>query len=564
MKKILFLVFYIFTALLYSSSVPEALDLSIPNKNIGKNLAFFEDTSGEMSLAQIKNLSLNEFTPLNKNVATHLFTTSAFWYRFEVRNNKSTPLSRLIIFGIPWLDSIKIAVIDHNGKESIYEGGDTFAYEKRALNHTFPNFSHEFAPGYSTVYIQIKTRDPFIVPISITDQLTFLEEAATESNQTGFIYGIIVGMLFYNLFIFLSIRVRFYAFYVLYLSAFLITNASYRCFTFEWLFYDNPTVQNWAESTTIFLFNIIGLFFTQSFLNLKKHFPILHRMTNSIILIFIGMMIVTPIMGYHYHVMVAVALTVVFSLYAFSIAFYSLFKGYRYALFFLLGTSAGLIGSSITALTVMALIPYSDIGFKAVDYGMAIDAILLSLALGERVRMLQDEKLTAQLEAKTDELTGLFNRRAYDEITLNEVHRCQRYGGELSLIMLDIDYFKNINDTFGHAAGDQVLLGIVGVLKSMLREYDYAFRIGGEEFMVVLPETGGNHAAHLAERLRIAIENMSVLYFNHTISTTVSLGITEYRIDEMDIKEAQKRVDEALYAAKEAGRNQISVKTQSD
>jgi diguanylate cyclase (GGDEF)-like protein len=541
--------------------VPKILDLSTPNKNIGKNLAFFEDTSGEMSLAQIKNLSFNEFTPLNKNIDTHLFTKSAFWYRFEVKNNESIPVSRLIVFGIPWLDSIKVAVIDHKGKESVYKGGDTFAYEKRALNQPFPNFLHEFTPGYSTVYVKVKTRDPFIVPISITDHVTFLEEAATESNQTGFLYGIIVGMLFYNLLIYLSIRIRFYAFYVLYLSAFLIMNISYKCYTFKWLLYDNPVLQNWAESTTIFLFSIIGLLFTQSFLNLKNYFPLLHRMTNIIILLFIGMMIVTPLMGYHYHVMVAIALTVVFSLYVFSVAFYSLFNGYRYALFFLLGTSAGLLGSSITALTVMALIPYSDIGFKAIDYGMAIDVILLSLALGERVRILQDEKRSAQIEAKTDGLTGLLNRKAYSEITLNEVHRCKRYGGELSLIMLDIDYFKNINDTYGHAAGDQVLLGIVGILKSMLRENDYAFRLGGEEFMIVLPETGVNHATHLAERIRIEIENMSVLYLNHKISTTVSLGISEYRIDEIDIKEAEKRVDESLYSAKEAGRNKIAIKT---
>lgn len=337
--------------------------------------------------------------------------------------------------------------------------------------------------------------------------------------------------------------------------------ASYKCYTFEWLFYDNPQLQNWAESTTIFLFSIIGLLFVQSFLNLKKYFPFLHRMTNIFILFFIAMMMLTPLMGYHYHVMAAIVLTVVFSFYAFSIAFYSLYKGYRYALFFLLGTSAGLIGSSITALTVMALIPYSEIGFKAIDYGMAIDAILLSLALGERVRMLQDEKRTAQIEAKTDGLTGLLNRKAYYEITLSEVHRCKRYGGKLSLIMLDIDYFKNINDTYGHAAGDQVLLEIVGVLRSIIREYDYAFRLGGEEFMIVLPETDVKHATHLAERIRIAIENMRVLFLSHKILVTVSLGITEYRAGELDIKEAENRADEALYSAKETGRNQIAIKT---
>jgi diguanylate cyclase (GGDEF)-like protein len=130
--------------------------------------------------------------------------------------------------------------------------------------------------------------------------------------------------------------------------------------------------------------------------------------------------------------------------------------------------------------------------------------------------------------------------------------------------MLDIDYFKNINDTYGHTAGDQVLLKLVGVLRSILREQDYAFRLGGEEFMIILPNTDVKHAAHLAERIRLAIENMRVSFLSHKISTTVSLGITEYKIDEIDIQKAEERVDEALYIAKEAGRNQIAIKLQGD
>lgn len=276
-------------------------------------------------------------------------------------------------------------------------------------------------------------------------------------------------------------------------------------------------------------------------------------------LFYVGMMTVTGLMGYHYHVMFAIALSVLFSLYVFAMAWYVLFRGYRYARFFLLGTSAGLIGTAITALTVMALLPYSDLGFRAVDYGMVIDAILLSLALAERVKITQEEKLTAEKEAKTDVLTGLLNRRAYYEIALSEVRRCQRYGGKLALIMLDIDHFKTVNDTYGHAAGDKVLQEVADILKKILRESDYVFRFGGEEFMMLLPQTDIKHAEHLAERIRIATEKMKLLFTDQEISTTVSLGIAEFRTADLTIKNVEKRADEALYAAKNAGRNRSVV-----
>lgn len=558
MKKILFLCLLIFTTLAHSSGIRPVLDLSLPHQKIGNSLYVFEDTGGKMSFEQVKNLSPDPFIPLNNQVDAHLFTTSAFWYRFTVDNHESNPVARIVVFGIPWLDHITMTVVDQNGTQS-YEGGDTLPYTKRAINNHLPNFEHRFAPGASTVYVQIKTRDPFIVPISVIDRFAFLEEAADHSNHTGFIYGILAAMLFYNLFLFVSIKARYYAFYVLYLIVFLVMNASYNCYTFEWLFYDRPILQNWAESTTIFLFSIAGLLFARSFLNLKSYFPVLYRITNTLILFYTAMMAVTSLFGYHYHVAFAIALSVVFSLYVFIIAWYALFKGYRYARFFLLGTSAGLIGTSITSLTVMALLPYSDIGFRAVDYGMVTDAILLSLALAERVKITQEEKLTAEKEAKTDVMTGLLNRRAYAEIALTEVRRCQRYGGKLALIMMDIDHFKAVNDTYGHAAGDKVLQEIADILKNILRDNDYVFRFGGEEFMILLPESDIKHAKHLAERIRKAVEKMRVLFEEHTISATVSMGIAEYDKNDLTIKDVEKRADEALYTAKGGGRNQSIV-----
>jgi len=418
MKISLYFLISVFITLSHASSTKTALDLSFDHRNIGKSIVSYEDKSAKMNFTQIKNLPDNKFIQLKKSVDSQLFTKSAFWYKFNVNNNKKTPLKRLIVISVPWIDTINIYVEHKNTQLSAYEGGDTIPFENRTIKHTFVNFEHQFPPGSSKVYIQVKTKDPFVVPISIVKNLTFLEEEVVHSNYTGFIYGIIIAMLLYNLVLFFSIKARFYAFYVLYLSMFLAMHASYNCYTFKWLFFDNPELQNWAESTTIFLFSIAGFLFAQSFLNLKKHFPALNLTTNYLILFYISTMLITSMLGYHYHVMFAIGLTVPFSLYVFSIAFYSLINGNSYARFFLFGTSAGLIGTSITALTVMAVLPYSNAGFHAVDFGMVVDTVMLSLALADKMKITQNEKLIAENETKK----AIEAKKAKEEFLSNMSH----------------------------------------------------------------------------------------------------------------------------------------------
>ncbi len=396
MQKIFYILIFFFITLSEASSSQQALDLSQKNRNIGKSLLYFEDKSAKMDFEQIKDLPQDAFKPLNRDVDSQLFTTSAFWYKFYVHNKETTPIKRLIVIGISWIDSVKIHIESKNSKLSVYEGGDTFAYKNRAIDHVNTNFEHEFGSGYSSVYVQIKTLDPFIVPISVMDSSEFLQEEISHSNYTGFVYGIIMAMLLYNLILFFNIKIAYYGFYVLYLGLFLVMNASYNCYTFKWFFYDYPILQNWFESTFIYLFSIGGILFAQSFLNLKNSFPRLNLVTNYLLLFYVAIMLATFFMGYRYHVAFAIGLTVLFSLYVFGIAIYSTLKGNHYARLFLLAITAGLLGTLVTALTVMALIPYTDMGLHAVDYGMIIDTILLSFALADRFKATQEEKLLAE------------------------------------------------------------------------------------------------------------------------------------------------------------------------
>ena len=172
---------------------------------------------------------------------------------------------------------------------------------------------------------------------------------------------------------------------------------------------------------------------------------------------------------------------------------------------------------------------------------------------------LKIEKNIAQQNSITDSLTGLYNRRYFDETYKREFLRLQRIGGKLSLIMLDIDYFKNYNDTYGHLAGDKCLITIACKLKTVIeRGSDIIARFGGEEFIIILPDTDEEGAQLLGERIRKEIEDLAIPHATSSISefVTISLGVVTVNSSNLTSQEdALQIVDENLYRAKNSGRN---------
>ncbi len=155
--------------------------------------------------------------------------------------------------------------------------------------------------------------------------------------------------------------------------------------------------------------------------------------------------------------------------------------------------------------------------------------------------------------AESDFLTGLKNRYAMNKALRDELARAERYGEPLSALFLDIDYFKKVNDRYGHDTGDEVLRGVAAVIASALRGSDIASRWGGEEFLIIAPHSNAAEAGALAERIRRAIEAATM---GQAIRVTVSIGHTSYRKGD-DIDALVNRADKALYNAKEGGRNRV-------
>lgn len=200
----------------------------------------------------------------------------------------------------------------------------------------------------------------------------------------------------------------------------------------------------------------------------------------------------------------------------------------------------------------------SDFVFKPIRFQELL--LRLKRVFKEREFRLERDRMMADLQklAITDSLTQLYNSRHFYAQLKMEIERANRYGHSLALLLLDIDYFKNYNDSFGHLEGDKVLSAVGQMIKTCLRTMDTAYRYGGEEFTVILPYTDGDEARTVADRIQYALEFITFNpYPDRSIQVTMSIGVTEYAPGE-ELTTFVSRSDRAMYASKESGRNKVS------
>lgn len=181
--------------------------------------------------------------------------------------------------------------------------------------------------------------------------------------------------------------------------------------------------------------------------------------------------------------------------------------------------------------------------------------VVLCVTINKTESKLIEQKLL--LLAETDPLTGAYNRRFFNNSLTRAIAEYTRYQNIFSILMIDVDHFKKLNDTFGHDIGDEVLKRLVNICNGVLRDIDIFSRYGGEEFMILLPNTSSKDACVVANRIRIALEKESLVIESKNIAYTVSVGVTEVKSVDENIEQLTKRVDLALYQAKESGRNQV-------
>lgn len=208
-------------------------------------------------------------------------------------------------------------------------------------------------------------------------------------------------------------------------------------------------------------------------------------------------------------------------------------------------------------------------GFTSIILGLFLSILLwrhniVSLQQKEYIKAqhneLEEKNKKLEYFATFDFLTGLVNRRKFEERAVEEISRIKRYSSKACLLILDIDNFKSINDEFGHPVGDAVLRDFASLIKSQLRESDIVSRIGGEEFAILLISTGEKEGKIVAEKIRTNIEKEKFIINNKTINITVSIGLTLFDHTIKSYEEGYKYADNALYSAKIEGKNKVGWK----
>ena len=507
-------------------------------------------------------LRTGAFRPGRQPILNFGINRPPHWLALRVENPHDTPVSRRVEVRNSWIDQLDAHLLLADGTLRQLRLGDRLPFARRPVPGRFLAFDTDWPPGTSLLLMRIVTPDPMMLPVAFGEAGRLAMANLHEGYGYGALYGLVLGLLGFNLVLYLRLRMPVYLAYVVFLSAFLLMNQSYTGHGFWWWWPDAPDWQQWANVVFIALFGLAQMQFALTFLQVRKRHPLAWQMGQGMSLVMATLVALAAMAGAQgIAVFLSIAGTMTLAWYALALGIHGVLQHQAGARLFVAASSSSLAGGIVTAVTVMDWVPFTSVGYHAVEAGVAIEAVLLSIALSAMLREARVARMQAEQVARTDPLTSTYNRRAFIDDAEQAALEDDRRGSDSSCMLLDLDHFKQLNDQLGHAAGDEALCRVSDTIAGMIRKRDILARWGGEEFVIYLPDTGEQAAERLAQRIRRAI---SALGINNAegrtlIRLTVSIGVVTARAgkEARDLEEMIRGADEAMYRAKEAGRNRV-------
>ncbi len=593
-----------FYLIIFLSYIIPTIVFSTPQLTLNENVSSYDNFKIEYleekpneSLG-IDKISKMPFTKTISNAFTFGYKENNFWFRLSVYNDSEKPKNMILELTEIIHKTVDLYILSDPIIHK--KNGLSVPVEKREIQESNPAFSLQFAP-YETkeLYINLASIYGVFGSIKLKTEKQFQEDTQFKKYMYVFYFSTIFIIALYNFVLFFYLREKIYLYYIGYVFVFIIWAANYKGVLLP---YTDMQTYDFLQITIPIFFTLLILF-SQSILLTKTHFPFLHKILNGFVLILtisLIWMLISMHSGFYFMNLSASPL-LPFLLF---VAFWALYKGHKIARIYLFGLSIYIISMIIISQLALGIIHYSVILSHAPIIGSFFEIILFSLLLAYRINLLRQEKLDSQvklleqdasesirlakmveaktselnalntkleieleektelekiltLQASTDSLTGVLNRRCFFDACAKEMKMAKRYKRKLSFLIIDIDSFKNINDIYGHLGGDDVLVEIINRVKEIIRTTDIFGRIGGEEFALLMPETGLESALHLAERIRQHIANQDIEAEGQMLNVTVSIGLDIYREDDPNIQAILRRSDLALYKAKESGRNKV-------
>lgn len=541
----------------------------------GEYANFFQESSSPLTLEQA--IERFDSSPLNMGSGQSLslgISVSPVWLKVRLQLPEvEDPLYRISV-ETPWLDHIDAWLV-HNGKIiKQVRGGDALAYSDRPMQYRYFAFESLLPVGETTLYMRVETVGPMAIPLYISEAKLATQRDVSSGYQYGFLYGIMFALAIYNLIIYFSIRHREYGLYALYLLGFVANSLSYTGQLHTWFTPDwGPYFQDWMDIFLMITYSIAGLHFARVLLNTRLYAPLLDKITTGItVVIPIGMLISASFNQLTVALLLAFILNSSFAILFIVLGHQALKNEVPAARLFLICSVTAATCICISTAAVWGVVPYNDFTFKLIELGVAFEAIFLAFLLAQRFRLAEIEKQLAERSARQDTLTGLSNRLGFEHLVYPIWHQHIRKKHDVSLVLIDIDHFKQINDKHGHALGDEVLRCVAALLEHGSRQGDILARWGGEEFLLLLPNTNETQANEHAEKLRALIEDAVIDSGAAHIQFTASFGVCgtqdglleNNKLTDDTLEHMINVADKALYDVKKSGRNSVCAASDLD
>ncbi|MBU0688474.1 MAG: sensor domain-containing diguanylate cyclase [Gammaproteobacteria bacterium] len=537
----------------------DAVRLSdFPTGSLGVHAAQLVEGESALGLDEaLAQLQAGGFEPVATLVPDFGIGSRPVWLHLGLDNDTGVVQQRMLQAGVTWLDRLDVYVVHADGSRHAVHTGDELP---NALGLT-PGMGYvlplQLPPGRSELLLRVASVDPMALPVALLTP----DDYATSRLQFGYFYGFFFGFLIalgaYNLLLFIGARERSYLYYALALLSVLFCNVAYTGHGAGWLWPQSTDFQRYVILVAMVVYNVFGLLFASRFLMLAQFLPRIQRVVCWGMGIAGGGMLLAVVMGSQLLAgLLAFVSMSAFSAGMFALGVVSVWRQRPSARYFLFATFFGMLGVGLTALAVWGKIPFSMLTFHAAEIGLVIEATLLALALAHWMRQHREARYLAEQVARQDALTQLNNRRAFLEAAQPLLDTAVRHERPLSLVMMDIDHFKSINDRYGHKTGDEALVAMANMLKRLSRSSDVVARWGGEEFILLLPETDQQRAVNHAERLRRVASELRIPAGDSVLTMTASFGIKTLQPN-MTLETLIEAADVQLYEAKRSGRNKV-------
>ncbi len=565
---------------------------------------YYEDKSESATLKQVQTIFTQHgfhAAPVNFNAG---IGQSTHWFKVQIEIAPAFDADRypqlFMEISDPILDYIDIYHFNNGQELETLRMGASLPFDLRIFNSPTFVVPITIASGdHHEFWIRVNTSNSMHFPVKV---LTPNQYAINHNRYTifyGSIFGMTLIMIAYNALMGWRVRSIVYLYY----SGVLLGGLLHRMYVsglgYQLFWPGVPGINEYLRPFTDNILAFFSIMFTQKLLNTRQFSPLLNRWLSYMAIVAVVAAASVFFLPSRYALNIALWILLIAFLFEYVIGIEFWLLGVKHSTLFLVGWFVFLSGSIILIFAVFGAIPMSGFTAHAAELGFAVHILALSFALSDQINYMQQEKLQAQDESAraqeellsiqirlnedldrqvrlrteeleqanqrlnllntTDELTGLHNRRYLNEVLPKEYKRAVRDQQPLAIMMLDIDHFKKLNDTYGHQFGDEVLRQAAMVFKSCIRRPpDIAVRYGGEEFMVILPNTSSEGASIVAEQIRQKVANTLVGLNDQTTGVTVSIGIAvETPSKDGSEEELIRRADEMLYRAKENGRNRI-------